>query len=128
VRFEIEHIWADQPERHTDEFAAPTEFLDQRSRFGGLLLLPKKFNASYGDLEYEKKLPHYYAQNLLARSLNPQCYEHNPGFVGFVRESGLPFKAHKHFRKAELEERNRLYRAIADCVWNPDDLLKEAEV
>jgi hypothetical protein len=35
--------------------------------------LPKPFNDSYGALPYEEKLPHYYAQNLLARSLHPQC-------------------------------------------------------
>ncbi len=46
--YEIEHIWANQPERHKDEFAHPSEFRDYRNRIGGLLLLPKKFNAAYG--------------------------------------------------------------------------------
>ncbi|GAG76125.1 unnamed protein product, partial [marine sediment metagenome] len=31
--------------------------------WGGLLLLPKSFNGSYGDLPYESKLEHYYGQN-----------------------------------------------------------------
>ena len=48
--YEIEHIWADHPERHSDEFAHPSEFQEYRNRIGGLLLLPKSFNASYGDL------------------------------------------------------------------------------
>ena len=132
TRFEVEHIWADQAERHKDEFPHPTDFAEHRNRFGGLLLLPKTFNASYGALPYtnpddpeKAKLPHYNTQNLLARSLHAQCYEHNPGFLRFVKESGLPFKPHAQFRKADLEERGKLYRQIAERVWNPADLLKE---
>jgi len=127
-RYEVEHIWAYHPERHTDEFAHPADFAEHRNRIGGLLLLPKSFNASYGDLTYEEKLPHYNTQNLLARSLHPQCYEHNPGFLRFVEESGLPFKAYPHFRKADLEERAVLYHQLAERIWNPDDLLREVAI
>ena len=122
-RYEVEHIWADHAERHTDEFGHATDFSEYRNRIGGLLLLPKKFNASYGDLTYEKKLPHYLTQNLLARSLHKQCYEHNPGFLQFIEFSGLPFKAHDEFKKADLDARSALYRALAEKIWNPDDLL-----
>ena len=128
-RYEVEHIWADHPERHMDEFSHPADFAEHRNRIGGLLLLPKSFNASYGDLTYEEKLPEYLKHlqtNLLASSLHPQCYEHNPGFVRFVQESGLPFKAHSQFEKADLEERSVLYRLLAERIWNPDDLLREA--
>lgn len=124
-RFEVEHVWADHPERHTDEFAHPTDFAEARNRIGGLLLLPKSFNASYGDLAYSDKLPHYNTHNLLARSLHSQCYERNPGFLRFVQDSGLPFHAHAEFKKADLDERGVLYRRIAERLWNPDDLLRE---
>lgn len=124
-RYEVEHIWADHPERHTDEFAHPADFAEHRNRIGGLLLLPKSFNASYGDLPYKEKLEHYRTQNLLAHSLHPDCYTYNPGFLRFVSETGLPFKAHPVFKKADIEERGQLYRQIADRVWNPDDLLRE---
>ncbi|MEU4680505.1 DUF1524 domain-containing protein [Micromonospora sp. NPDC023737] len=127
VRYEVEHIWADHPERHADEFGHPTDFAEHRNRVGGLLLLPKSFNASYGDDPYDEKLPHYNAQNLLARSLVPQCYEHNPGFLQFVQDSGLPFHPHPKFTKADLEERCDLYRRIAEQVWDPNDLLREAD-
>lgn len=125
-RYEVEHIWADKPERHTDEFAHPVDFADYRNRIGGLLLLPKSFNASYGDLPYEEKLPHYNTQNLVARSLHRQCYDRNPGFLQFVSESGLPFRAHEHFKKADLDERGELYRQLAERIWDPDQLLGEA--
>lgn len=124
TRYEVEHIWADHPERHTDEFSHKADFAEQRNRIGGLLLLPKSFNASYGDLSYADKLPHYNTQNLLARSLHAQCYQHNPGFLRFVQQSGLPFHAFGEFKKTDIEERSTLYRQIAEHIWNPDDLLK----
>lgn len=126
-RYEIEHIWAEKPERHVDEFPHPTDFLEYRDRIGGLILLPKSFNASYGDLPYDEKLPHYNTHNILARSLHPQCYAHNPGFVRFVKESGLPFRPHETFKKADLDERQKLYRDIAQQVWDPELLTQELE-
>jgi hypothetical protein len=124
-RYEVEHIWADKPERHADEFSHPADFAAYRNRIGGLLLLPKSFNASYGDLPYTEKVPHYNSQNLLARSLHPQCYDHNPGFLRFKSQSGLPFRAHVQFKKVDLDERGALYREIAERIWDPDDLLRE---
>ncbi len=124
-RYEVEHIWADHPERHTEEFSHPSDFAEYRNRIGGLLLLPKSFNASYGDLPYGEKLNHYRTQNLLAHSLHTDCYSHNPGFLRLVKESGLPFRALSSFKKSDLEERGQLYRQIAERVWNPDDLLRE---
>ena len=85
TRYEVEHIWSDHPEQHTDEFSHAADFAEYRNRIGGLLLLPKSFNASYGDLSYADKLPHYNTQNLLARSLHPLCYQNNPGFLGFIQ-------------------------------------------
>jgi len=123
--YEVEHIWSNHPEWHEGEFPNASDFQEQRNRIGGLLLLPKSFNASYGDLPYEKKLPHYNSQNLLARSLHPQCYEHNPGFLR-LRDSGLPFKDHPLFKNVDLEERSVLYRKIAERIWDPSRLEGEA--
>jgi uncharacterized protein with ParB-like and HNH nuclease domain len=120
--YEVEHIWADKYARHTDEFTQESDFKDYRNRIGDLLLLPKSFNASYGALPYEEKLGHYYGQNILARSLNPRCYERNPGFIRFVRESGLPFRAHEEFKKADVDARQELYLRLAEQVWNPERL------
>ncbi len=124
-RYEVEHIWADKPEQHLDEFSDPNSFQERRNRLGDLLLLPKSFNASFGALPYEQKLPHYLSQNLLARSLHPQCYNHNPGFVEFVKRSDLPFGAHEQFRSADIETRQSLYRALAERIWDPNQLLRE---
>jgi uncharacterized protein with ParB-like and HNH nuclease domain len=126
--YEVEHIWADHPERHKDEFTHPADFQNIRNRFGGLLLLPKNFNQSYSDLPYEKKLDQYFSQNLLVRSLHSNCYERNPGFLAFMKRSGLPFKAHLVFKKSDNAERQGLYCAIAERIWNLDRLKVEAGV
>jgi hypothetical protein len=117
--YEIEHIWADRPERHEDEFAHDSEFAEYRNRIGDLLLLPKSFNASYGDLPYKDKLVHYDSQNLLARSLGANAYDRNPGFRRFLKQSDLPFYPHAEFRKADLDDRQELYGLLADYIWNP---------
>jgi uncharacterized protein with ParB-like and HNH nuclease domain len=127
VRYEVEHIWADHPDWFEDEFNHPTDFRDYRNHIGGLLLLPKSFNASYGDLLYKKKLKHYDSQNLLARSLHENCYDHNPGFLRFIKESKLPFESHSEFHKADSDKRQVLYTKLAEMIWNPDRLIKALE-
>lgn len=123
--YEVEHIWADKPERHHDEFADPRDFREHRNRFGGLLLLPKSFNASFGALPYGDKLEHYNGQNMLARSLHSLTYQNNPGFLGFVTRTGLPFGPHEQFKRADLDARSELYRQLAEHVWSPSNLFKE---
>jgi hypothetical protein len=120
--FEVEHIWANHYGRHKEEFDHPADFAEYRNRFGGLLLLPKSFNASFGDKPYSHKREKYFGQNLLAQSLSEKAYSDDPGFKSFVQRSGLPFRAHEDFRKADVELRHELYRQIAEQVWNPSRL------
>jgi len=117
--FEVEHIWSDKYERHKDEFTSEQEFDEYRNRFGGLLLLQRGFNQSFGAMTYEKKLPHYFGQNLLARSLSPTCYENNPTFLQYIKRSGLPFVSHSEFKKNDLDSRQQLYRKICEQIWSP---------
>ena len=120
--YEIEHIWANRFEDHTDEFPHEYEFQAYRDRIGGLLLLPKSDNASSGNDPYHKKLGVYSGQNLLARSLLEQTYSNNPGFRGFREDSGLKFKPHPKFKKADLDARQELYLQLAEQIWNPEHL------
>ena len=48
-----------------------------------------------------------------------------PRLPTLFQESGLQFKPHPQFKKADLDERGVLYRQIAERIWNPDDLLRE---
>ncbi|MBM0744826.1 DUF262 domain-containing protein (plasmid) [Phormidium sp. CLA17] len=126
-RYEVEHIWANMPDRYTEEFPQETDFYEYRNRIGGLLLLPKSFNASYGALPYDKKLPEYLKQNILVQSLNPDCYSHNPGFLRYIQKTALPFTPHTQFTKAGLDARQMLYQKLAEEIWNPDRLTKILE-
>jgi hypothetical protein len=80
------------------------------------VLLPKSFNASFRDMPYREKLPHYLSQNLLAASLHEQTYDHNPDFKTFIQRTGLPFEPHSEFKRADLERRQELYCLIAKRV------------
>ena len=124
--FQVEHIWANKYEEHTDEFDQKIDFEESRNMLGDLLLLPSNFNQSYGELPYEKKLPHYFGQNILAKTLNPQCYQNNPGFLSYKENSGLPFRAHEHFKKDDVRERQKLYQKICEEIWSPDGFDKIA--
>ena len=124
--YEIEHIWADHSECHVEEFAHPSEFAEHRNRIGGLLLLPKNFNAGYGDLPYAEKRWHHLSQNLLVCSFHKQAYDHNPGFRRFIAESRLPFRAHAEFKKLGLDARQNLYRQLAERIWDPKRRSPEA--
>ena len=118
--FEVEHIWADKFERHTDEFSNNFEFQEQRNKLGDLVLLPKDFNASFGDMPYEDKVDHYFGQNPLAQSLHPRAYEHNPSFRRLRETHGLAFQAYpESFTKADIESRQELYLDLAKVIWNP---------
>lgn len=116
--YEIEHIWANKIEYQSTEFSEQTQFEEWRNKIGALVLIPKGVNQSYSDSEYEEKLPHYYSQNLLARSLNSQCYEKDPSFTKYVTQSKLPFKPHNHFKKKDISERLDLYQKICEEIWN----------
>jgi hypothetical protein len=55
-----------------------------------LLLLPRSFNRSYGDLPYAKKRQRYLQQNMLAQTLHEKAYERNPGLRRVVGERKVP--------------------------------------
>lgn len=120
-RFEIEHILADRYDRHP-EYRSEDEFQRIRNRLGGLVLLPKGYNASFQDQPYDQKVEHYTGQNILARSLHPLCYQNNPGFMGFIARSELPFTAVEIFDQEAVEARQDLYRKLSELVWDPTRL------
>lgn len=120
---DIEHIWADKFERYTAECPDADDFDSWRNKFGALLLLPRDKNRSFQDSEYETKLEKYYAENILAQSLNEKCYQNNPQFRNFIEKHQLPFKPHREFKKADIMERQLLFKMICCNIWNPEKLL-----
>lgn len=134
-QLEVEHIWADHYERHRDEFPEEWEFTDTRNTIGDLLVLPKSFNASYGDDVYADKVKQYFEQNILARTLCREKYSNNPEFLRFKERSGLNFKyylghltdadgnqiadanGNGEFTSSAIKERTDLYREILKWDW-----------
>lgn len=124
--YEVEHIWANHHDRHLDEFTDPTEFANHRNRLGDLVLLPKDFNASYGDMPYDQKVQYYNGQNVLARSLHPMAYENNPSFRQIIADFELPFAPYpESFNKADIDSRQALYHRLAEIIWSPARLCVE---
>ena len=119
-QIEVEHIWSDHFDQHLDEFNSENEFAIVRNNIGDLLVLPKSFNASYGDDPFEIKVEHYYSQNILAQTLNEKKYTNNPGFVKFKNNSGLPFKSYSSFKRVDIGERADLYKSILKWNWEND--------
>lgn len=113
---EVEHIWSDHFEQHKDEFPDQNSFSLARNNLGDLLVLPKTFNASYGDAKYETKVEQYFSQNILAQSLNEKKYKNNPGFIKFKDSTSLDFKSYDHFKYSAIIERAELYKNI--LLWN----------
>ena len=116
--FDIEHVLADQHERHKDEFPSEEEFQEARNRVGALLLLPKSFNRSYGALPYEEKRAHYLKQNPLAQTFHEEAYLHNPRLKKLIAEQRIPFIPHVHFGKSEITARQEIYARMAGEVWS----------
>ncbi|MDE0231007.1 MAG: DUF262 domain-containing protein [bacterium] len=118
--YEVEHIWADHFEWHECDFDNTYEFGEHRNKIGDLLLLPRSFNRSYGDMPYRQKVDHYNSQNPLARSLHPLAYQNNPNFLGLIKTYGFPFKPYPcAFTRTDIDERQELYRNLAEVIWDP---------
>jgi hypothetical protein len=49
-----------------------------------------------------------------------------PGFVRCIQVNDLPFAPHTEFKKADMEQRSALYHRLADQIWDPRNLLREA--
>ena len=122
--YDIEHIWVDHFERYLEDFESEEEFQRTRNMFGDLVLLPQDINRSLNDSTYSKKLPKYFGQNLLASSLNENCYENNPNFLRFANANNLKFNPSSDFTKETIKERQNLYLEIAKLIWNSDNLRK----
>jgi len=116
--FDLEHILPDDYSKCKKEFSTELEFNTWRNKFGALLILPSDKNRSFKAKEYKQKVKMYYAENLLAQSLHPDCYISNPRFIRFKDDNKLEFKHLKKFTKIEITERQTLYESIAKLIWN----------
>lgn len=116
--YDIEHILGDNFIANNMNFVDEDEFKRERNRFGALILLPKDKNRSIKDRPYKDKLKIYMGENLLAKSLHPDCYKNNPRFLIFKNDKNLNFKSYDDFNKKTIGERQSLYLEIAKNIWD----------
>ena len=116
--YDIEHVICDHHDWFIDEYPEKDIFDKHRNKFGGLLLLPMDKNRSLTDKTYDKKLPIYFGENLLAKSLNEDCYRNNPQFKRFIEAENLNFKSYNNFDKKALLERQELFENLAKKIWS----------
>ncbi len=126
--FEIEHIWSNTMDIKALGFTHEVDFDQYRNRIGGLLLLPKSFNSSFGSKPYAEKYKQYFGQNMWAKSLHENAYANHPNFRKFENETGLPFKSHAQFGVEDLDARQELCRLLASRIWSVDAILKAGGV
>ncbi|MGW1886897.1 GmrSD restriction endonuclease domain-containing protein [Streptomyces sp. NPDC001970] len=123
--WQIEHLYANHPERHTHETPSAVTFRAWRARLGVLVLLRQPDNASYNDLPLDVKRRRYARENALAAILAPEHRKNNPTLKGFVARHGIE----SHFREFGnetiqqiVEIRGELYRRLCTHIWNPQRL------
>lgn len=115
--YEVEHVWADKFDEHIDEFRQKMDFDEYRNRLGGLVLLPRGTNQSYGAKTYPEKLQHYVKENLVVKSLSSLTYANNPNFTNMYLGLDLPFEFHNEFKRADIDKRQLLYKRICETIW-----------
>ena len=47
--------------------------------------------------------------------------------TNFIEGTDIKFEPHLEFKKADLDARQKLYQAIAEQIWNPENLRLELE-
>jgi uncharacterized protein with ParB-like and HNH nuclease domain len=117
-QFEIEHIWGNKFEEHTDEFDQKEDFQDWRNSVGALILLPNGTNQSFNSDKYADKLKHYIKENTFAQTLHSHYYEKNPNFLKSPIINELDFKSHPEFKKEDISERQELVKRICEKIWD----------
>ncbi|MDK2941649.1 MAG: hypothetical protein PWP56_1162 [Acetobacterium sp.] len=119
-QFEIEHIWANKFDEHKDEFIQENDFQSWRNSIGALILLPQGTNQSFSDDKFEDKIQHYLKENTYAQTLNQDYYVKNPNFLKKQEIINLGFKPYTQFKKADIEDREKLVKRICENLWSID--------
>jgi uncharacterized protein with ParB-like and HNH nuclease domain len=120
--YDIEHVICDHHDWFISEYPEKENFDKHRNKFGGLLILPMDKNRSLNDSTFERKLPIYFGENLLAKSLNKDAYQNNPQFKRFFESENLAFQSYDSFDKKALLERQELYEELAKKIWGVHQL------
>ena len=116
ARPEIEHVMAHYSD-YQSNFPDPERWEEAKERLGALVILPKRLNGSLGNANYTRKIEEYASQNALAASLSPRAYDGKLRFRGAKPRQPFNFRSCQSMTPKAIEDRERLYCAIAEKVW-----------
>ncbi len=114
--YHVEHILANNEENRA-LFDEEEQFIRERNRLGGLILLKGPDNQSSGNEPYQDKLKTYSHDTRLGATLIPEFYHANTGFADFNKRYRLGFHAIPRFDCDAIEDRHKLYFELAKCIW-----------
>lgn len=115
--YHVEHILANNAENRALFGDNEEEFIRERNRLGGLVLLEGRKNLSSGNEPYAKKLKTYSHATRLGATLTSDFYHSNPDFADLMKKYHLSFRAIPVFDRDAIEERHRLYFELAKIIW-----------
>jgi hypothetical protein len=122
--WQVEHVFANHPQRYSAEIDDPGTFRSLRARLGVLLLLPSSDNASFNDAPYDEKIGYYSRHNRLAAILDPKSQRRNPSVRNFVTKNGLGALFHSFGDHPEMmvvvDSRGLLYQELCRRVWSAE--------
>jgi len=116
--YDIEHIWCNDYQRFAAQVTDEDEFNRTRNLMGGLLILPRDKNRSLQDADYSIKLPIYFGENIIAKSLHQDCYRNNPHFINLLSTLKISLTPIDDFTKDSFKKRQQSYREIAEYIWS----------
>ncbi|MEU8205560.1 DUF262 domain-containing protein [Streptosporangium sp. NPDC049046] len=124
--YQIEHLFANKPERHRDEIPDALRFRSLRNQLGGLVLLPDKDNASLGAMPYDEKIELYGRHNVLVGVLDQRYHRRFPGLREFVKahkvESCMRSFGTKTPMATIVQTRQELYLRLCSKIWSFDHM------
>ncbi|MFG1949331.1 DUF262 domain-containing protein [Nonomuraea sp. NPDC048826] len=121
---QIEHLFANKPERHRDEIPDALRFRSLRNQLGGLVLLPDKDNASLGAMPYDEKIKLYGRQNVLVGVLGQEYHQRFPALREFTKAHKVEGFMHSFGAKTPMativQKRQELYLRLCSRIWSFD--------
>lgn len=117
--YHVEHILANNAENRA-LFDDEEQFIRERNRLGGLVLLKGDDNRLSSNELYQKKLKTYAHAPHLTATLTEDFYHNNSGFAQLMKTRQLNFRSMPTFDGAAIEERHQLYFELARLIWGDD--------
>jgi hypothetical protein len=124
--FQVEHLFANKPERHRKEVPDILQFRTLRNQLGGLALLPASDNAAYGAMPLQEKVIRYGRQNVLLGILNKDFHNTFGKLRKFAKENQVERYIRPFPSNASMSEvtrvRQELYLRLCAQIWSVEQL------